>query len=156
MTRQLERPPPTEEDNDSKPILVVSCYGADEKLVKTMKENEDEILKTNSFKDVSKPAVQYVKKTGANIGSKLSVLRSIALGKKNGKTMPCTHHSNFMCCKLLGNEIVNEVNGLPVPCAPGNCKTKKVIYLPAQGGKMCGAAGPPSPGRTSKSPGSKT
>ena len=68
-----------------------------------------------------------MKETGANIGSKLSVLKSIALGSKSGKTFPCNELLKFMCCRLIGS--VLEVNGVPVPCAPGNCKTKNVIYL---------------------------
>ena len=34
-----------------------------------------------------------------------------------------------MCCKLIGSEKKDIVNGLSVPCAPGNCKTKNIIYL---------------------------
>ena len=125
MERQLERTPLLVENTASKPILVVSCYGSDDKLA--MLENEEDLLKTNSFKNISKPAFQFVKKTGANIGSKLSVLKSIALGSKNGKTMPCNELLKFMCCRLIGS--VLEVNGLPVPCAPGNCKTKNLQNL---------------------------
>ncbi len=56
MERQLEHIPLSVEDTASKPILVVSFYGTDENLVKTMLENEVDLLKTNSFKDISKPA----------------------------------------------------------------------------------------------------
>ncbi len=62
MQRELERPRATEEDSASKPILIVSCHGSDEKLLKTIKANEEELLKTESFKNSSKPVFEYVKK----------------------------------------------------------------------------------------------
>ena len=86
-------------------------------------------MKTNSFKNASKPLFQFIKKTGANIGSKLSVLKSLALGNKNGNTVPCYGHGNCQCCQMISEANIDEVNGLPVTTAPGNCKTKNVIYL---------------------------
>ena len=117
------------EDNASKPILIVSCHGTDEKLVKTIQASEEDLLQTNSFKNLSKPIFQYVKKISSNIGCKLSVLKSTALGCKSGPTVPCNNRANCMCCKLIGTENVEEVNGLPISCAPSNCKTKNCIYL---------------------------
>ena len=129
MKRQLNSTPNTIEKEKSSPILVVSCYGTDEKLVKTLKTHEDELLKTNSFKNISKPVFRFVKKTGSNIGSNLSVLKSIALGRKKGKTSPCNSHGNCKCCNLISKKEVTQINELPVCCAPGNCKTKNIIYL---------------------------
>ena len=34
-----------------------------------------------------------------------------------------------MCCKLIGTENADTVNGVPVSSAPGNCRTKNTIYL---------------------------
>ena len=128
MERRIQRPEQRVDDQPAKPILIVSCNGTDDKLVKTVKKFEDELSKTNSFKDASKPLFQFVKKTGANVGSKLSVLKSIALGKNKGKTVPCRNHRNCKCCKLIG-ENIDEVNGRYVSSAPGTCKSKNVIYL---------------------------
>ena len=89
MQRQLVRSVASEEDPASKPILIVSCHGSDDKLVKTIVANEEELLKTETFKNNSKPVFQFVKKTASNIGSKLSILKSIALGGKSGRTVPC-------------------------------------------------------------------
>ena len=86
MRRQLERPETVNEDSASKPILIVSCHGSDDKLVKSIKANEEELLKTEAFKNTPKPVFQFVKKTASNVGSKLSVLKSIALGKKSALT----------------------------------------------------------------------
>ena len=50
MERQLKRAQViTEEEADTKPILIVSCEGTDDKLVKTIKNNEEDLLKTKSF-----------------------------------------------------------------------------------------------------------
>ena len=117
-----------EEDTNSKPILVVSCFGTDDKLVKTLKSQEDNLLQTNSFRNSVKPLFQFVKKTAPNLSNMLSVLKSLALGKKRGNTFPCLLHANCKCCKLIGNP-VTEINGHPVSFAPGTCKTKNVIYL---------------------------
>ena len=67
MTRQIENTTPVVEDENSKPILVVSGYGTDDKLVKTLKSYEDDILKTNTFKIVKKPLFQFVKKKQAPV-----------------------------------------------------------------------------------------
>ena len=87
------------------------------------------MARTDSFKNSPKPMFQFVKKTAASIGSKLSVLKSIALGDRSGPTVQCNKHANCMCCKLIGTENADTVNGLPVSTAPGNCRTKNTIYL---------------------------
>ena len=76
---------------------------------------------------MKKPLFQFV--TGANIGSKLSVLKSLAQGNKIGITSPCLGHGNCKCCLMIDEPNVDEVNGIPVIPAPGNCKTKNTIYL---------------------------
>ena len=85
MEQHLNRTHSLNDERVSKPIWVVSCHGTDEKLVKTWKAHENDLLQTNSFKNVSKPVFQFVKKTGSNIGNKLSVLKSIALGDRKRK-----------------------------------------------------------------------
>jgi hypothetical protein len=132
MPRVIEQPQPNvdenEEDENSKPILIVSGYGTDDKLIKTLKSHENEILRTESFKNASKPLFQFVNKTGPNVGSRLSVLKSLALKNKVGNTVPCNNHGNCQCCAMIGTN-VDEVNGQPVVAAPGNCKSKNVTYL---------------------------
>ena len=129
MERRLERTVTTDEDKTSQPILIVSCYGNDDRLLKTIKNHEKDLLQTESFKNSAKPIYKFVKKTASNIGCKFSVLKSIALGGKRGLTVPCSNHSSCMCCKMIGAENTQTINGLAVPCAPGNCKTKNTIYL---------------------------
>ena len=76
-----------------------------------------------------KPLFQFVKKTGANIGCKLSVLKSLALGNRYGNTSPCFAHGNCKCCLMIDEPNIEEVNGVPVVPAPGNCKSMNIIYL---------------------------
>ena len=141
--RRLERAPTPEDEDPHKPILIVSCHGSDGKLVKSVQNAEEELARTDSFKNTSKPIFQFVKKTAASIGSKLSVLKSIALGDRSGPTVQCNKHANCMCCKLIGTENSDTVNGLPVSSAPGNCRTKNTIYL-----VMCKLCDKPYIGRT--------
>ena len=132
MERRLSTPTDRNDidvEPDAKPIVIVSCNGTDEKLIKSIRKYESDLSNTNSFKDAVKPLFQYVKKTGSNVGSQLSVLKSIALGRKKGDTIPCRHHGNCKCCKLIKDEVVEDVNGRPVTTAPGNCKSKNLIYL---------------------------
>ena len=79
---------------------------------------------TDTFKSAPKPLFKYVQKTASNIGSKLSVLKSLALGKRNGCTLPCGGRSNCMCCKLVqSNEsVVVVVVVLTVGRRPGATK----------------------------------
>ena len=67
MPRQLDGTESVVDDDESPdPILIVSGYGTDDKLTKTLKKHEENLLKTNSFKKAKKPLFRFVKKTGAN------------------------------------------------------------------------------------------
>ena len=94
-----------------------------------MNEWMNELLQTNSFKNTANPLFQFVKKTGPNLSNMLSVLKSLALGKKSGKTVPCNLHANCKCCPMIAKNQIRELNGHPIHPAPGTCKTKSVIYL---------------------------
>ena len=62
MQREIETATPVVEDDTWKPILVVSSYGTDDKLIKSLNSYKDDILKTNTFKNVKEPLFQFVKK----------------------------------------------------------------------------------------------
>ena len=85
-------------------------------------------MKTDTFKSAPTPLFKFVQKTVSNIGSKLSVLKSLAVGKRNGCTLPCGSRSNCMCCKLVQSNESVDINGTAVLCAPGTCKSKCIIY----------------------------
>ena len=101
MERRLERLADVDADQEAKPVVIVSCSGTDEKLVKSIKKYQKDLEKINSFKDGVKALFKFVKKTGANVGSRLSVLKSIALGSNKGDTVPCKQHGNCKGCKLI-------------------------------------------------------
>ena len=115
-------------NRNSNSIPVISSHGTDDKLVKSLKKCESDLLKTKSFKDKVKPVFTFIKKTGPSIGSKLSTLKDIALGKKSGKFVQC-NSLNCMCCKLVPQRQIKEINGKVVCYAPGNCKSRNLIYL---------------------------
>jgi len=86
-----------EQHGDAEPvsksdILVVSCFGTDTKLTSTLKKHQNSLLQTNCFKNSAKPLFRFVKRTAANVGSKLAVLKSITLDDQSGETRPCNGH----------------------------------------------------------------
>ena len=133
MERTLETKTIDVEDPiNEKPIRVISTFGTDDNLVKAVKNHEKDLLKTRTFINHKKPLFCYVKKTSANIGAKLSVLKSIALGKKHGKTVSCGITSRCKGCNLVPdtqNEHFLVANGHKVQFAPGNCNSRNIIYL---------------------------
>ena len=62
MERRLERSVPTGENVSSQPILIVSCHGNDDKLLKTIKNHEEDLLHCESCDNQATPIFQYVKK----------------------------------------------------------------------------------------------
>ena len=104
-------------------ILVVSCYGTDAKLTSTLQKHQNSLLQTNSFKNSAKPLFRFVKRTAANLGSKLAVLKSIALDDQSGETRPCNGHANCKCCKLI-DDPTQQILGRTFQAAPGDCKSK--------------------------------
>ena len=55
-------------------------------------------------------------------------MKSLALNNKNGITKPCLRHGNCKCCNLIGQN-VETILERRVPSAPGDCKSKNLIYL---------------------------
>ena len=60
--QELECSAPTGEDHSSQQILIVSCYGNDNKLLETTKNYKEDSSHNESFKNQSKLIFQYVKK----------------------------------------------------------------------------------------------
>ena len=133
--RNLERRPTPSKDpsDEALPIRVVSTYGSDTDLVKTVKKYEDELKKTRSFNDLSKlvdnstpeqpkqgkQLFQFVKKTGSNLKSSLVKVKHLALGNKHGQTKPCKQKNCATCCKSVNSSMKLNVNGESIKPAPG-------------------------------------
>ena len=77
---------------------------------------------------MKKPCFQFIKKTCSNIGKRLSVLKSLALGHKFGSTTAYFGYANYQCCGMI-KEPVDEINGIPVSPAAGLYKTRIIVYL---------------------------
>ena len=71
---------------------------------------------------------QFVKKTGANIKSRVVNVKNIALGNRFGCTRPCKAR-NCKCCKLISDKEVFNFNDTSVKPAGGSCKSYNIIYL---------------------------
>ena len=54
MQRRIERCAPVVNDDSSKSILVVSSYGTDDKLIKTLKKHEEDISSSCFFQSFNK------------------------------------------------------------------------------------------------------
>ena len=132
MQRTLEQKRvEAEEPINEKPIRVISTFGTDAELVKAVKNHEKDLSKTRTFKN-RKSLFSFVKKTSANIGAKLSVSKSIALGKKHGRTVSCGSTHGCKCCNLVpdpANQHTLISNGHKINFAPGNCNSKNILYL---------------------------
>ena len=128
MNRTIDRDTAETDAHQKSSILVVSCHGTDEKLTSTVRKFGNSLLQTNSFKEATKPLFKFVKRTAANIGSRLAVHKSLALNNQVGCTEPCRNHSNCKCCKMIGANVTQTL-GKPIQPAPGNCKTKNILYL---------------------------
>ncbi len=57
----------------------------------------------DSRKDNKKRLFSYIKKTGANICSRVVRSKELALGKRFGQTKPCKHR-NCMCCSMISSK----------------------------------------------------
>ena len=70
---------------DKDKIIVVSTYEADQNIVKSVKDSEKNLKKTQSFRNQNGALFKYVKKVGPNLRTHVNMLKSQALGTKRGK-----------------------------------------------------------------------
>ena len=108
-------------------IRVITTYGCDEHLIKSVKSAEKSLLRTRSFSR-SQKVFQFVNKTAYSLRNQLSSLKNLALGNKHGQTTAC--NSNLCsCCELISMYEEHNVNGTIVKSVYGTCKTYNIIYL---------------------------
>ena len=87
-------------DNDDQ-IRVISTFMADEKLIKVVKDCEESLKLTPSFRNQRGPLFSYVKKVGANIRSHVNGLKKQALGTTKGAPVKCNGRGCKTCNMLL-------------------------------------------------------
>ena len=123
-------------------IIVVSTFEADEEIVKTVKESEENFKRTQSFRNQSGPLFKFVKKVGPNLKSNLNQLKKQALGTKRGKASMCGGRG-CKTCRLLMRNPTTTVGGKKIKLMEGTCKSRNIIYL-----AQCQICEKPYTGRT--------
>jgi len=171
--RSLERKLRTdaEETPKTRSIRVVSTFGSDSDIVRSVKQFESALTRTRSFSlsdtlpasptrspVVSRAATpppsytseqtrtnrlfQFVKKTGASIRSRVVKVKDLALGQRFGKTTPCKS-KNCACCGMITDKESFTFNNNRVKTATGSCASYNVIYM-----VVCSICDKPYVGRT--------
>ena len=98
-TLQINIPQTLEKKN----IQIVTTFGTDEEIIKAASNAEPKLLATKSFSKVTKPLFSFVKKNAPNIGSKLAIVKRIALESQYVGTSKCG--SPRCQCDILVPEI---------------------------------------------------
>ena len=109
-------------------IIVVSTFDADKTLVETVKESEENLKRTQSFRNQSGPLFKYVKKVGPSIKSQLNTLKRQALGTKKGPARKCGGRGCKTCGMMITSPTVKTATKT-VKLSEGNCKSCNICYL---------------------------
>ena len=111
-------------------IRIATTFGSAEALVKIVNDAIPYLLKTKSFSGRGGAGITFVNKTAPSIGSKLAVVKQIALQNQHGSTNKCLS-PRCQCCSLVPNPPVSKVkvNRKVVRLPNGNCHSKNFIYL---------------------------
>ena len=123
-------------------IRVISTYMSDNLLVKAVKDCEESLRLTQSFRNQRGPLFAYVKKVGANIRSHVNGLKQQALGTKRGTAEKCNGRGCKTCNMLLRVPKV-IVNNKSIKLSKGSCKSNNICYL-----AICDICKKPYTGRT--------
>ena len=128
------------ENNDR--IRVVSTFMADERLMKAVKDSEESLKLTQSFRQQRGPLFSYVKKVGANIRSHVNGLKQQALGTKRGTAEKCNGRG-CKTCKMLLRVPKVIVGKKTIKLSKGSCKSNNICYI-----ALCDICKKPYTGRT--------
>ncbi len=123
-------------------IRVVSTYKADDDMIKAIKNCEDSLKLTQSFRNQRGPLFTYVKKVGPNIRCHVNNLKQQALGTKRGAAEKCNARGCKTCQMLISSPSV-AVEGRVVKLSKGSCKSYNICYL-----AICELCKKPYTGRT--------
>ena len=74
---------------DQEKIIVVSTHEADGNIVEAIKDCEENLKRTKSFRNQQGSLFKYVKKVGPNIKTQINTLKHQALGIKRGSAGMC-------------------------------------------------------------------
>ena len=131
-----------EEQIDQKKIIVVSTHEADSNILEAVKNCEDNLKRTQSFRGQHGSLFKYVKKVGPNLKTHTNTLKHQALGIKRGNATKCGIQGCKTCCMIMKDQFV-IINNKKVRLSAGNCKTRNICYL-----GRCKICNKPYTGRT--------
>ena len=87
----------TDTQNDDQ-IRVISTYEADKNIVNAVKNSEENLNLTQSFRNINGPLFTFIKKVGPNIKCHINRLKKQqALGTKRGSAVKCSGRGCKTC-----------------------------------------------------------
>ena len=131
-----------EKKEDQEKIVVVSTYQADKNIVEAVADCEENLKRTQSFRDQHGPLFKFVKKVGPNIKTHMNTLKHQALGIKQGSATKCGSQGCKTCHMIMKDQFV-RINQKKVRLSKGSCKTRNICYL-----GRCRICNKPYTGRT--------
>ena len=123
-------------------IRVVSTYKADENMVKVIKNCEESLKLTQSFRNQRGPLFSYVKKVAPNIRCHVNNLKQQALGTKKGVAEKCNARGCKTCQMLIQCSKI-KVGKRVIKLSKGSCKSYNINYI-----GICQICKKPYTGRT--------
>ena len=119
---------PKKEQKDQDKIIVVSTYEADNNILEAIRNSEENLKRTQSFRNQNGPLFKYVKKVGPNIKCHTNTLKHQALGTKRGSAKKCGARGCKTCSIILKEKFV-KINNKKIHLSEGSCKTYNICYL---------------------------
>ena len=123
-------------------IRVVSTYEADANLMKAVKDSEETLRQTRSFRNHRGSLFKFVKKVGPNIKSKVNCLKNQALDSKKGGAIKC-NGPGCKTCNMINQKPSLTIRNKVVKLMKGSCKSSNICYL-----AQCKLCKKPYTGRT--------
>ena len=110
---------PKKDQKDSEKIIVVSTYAADDSIVETIKDSEENLKRTESFRNQRGSLFKYVKKVGPNIKTHTNTLKHQALGTKRGSVKKCGGPGCKTCSMLIKDKSI-RINNKTIHLSEGS------------------------------------
>ena len=118
------------QDEIKKSIQIVSTFGTDKDIIKAVSNAELKLLATQTFSNYTKPLFSRVKKNAPSIGSKLSIVKKIALESQYVGTSKCGS-PRCQCDILVPDTPLSKiiVNGCYVNLPKADCYSYNILYV---------------------------
>ena len=103
-------------------IRIVSTYKADENIIKAIKNCEESLKLTQSFRNQRGPLFTYVKKVAPNIRCHVNNLKQQALGTKRGTAEKCNARG-CKTCRMLIQSPQAKIGRRTIKLSKGSCRS---------------------------------